>query len=192
MQRYHQHARLTTHGRTRRRHAVVSGASVTDACRIAGVSRTTYYRGKQRFVTEGIPGLADRSSRPRCPRMALTPDQKQAIAGMVEWVNPRASSVPRMASLTPFGNSTATGFASSRSGAMRWPPLPPPNCLRPTAWQWFPSDAVHRRLTGRNFSPRSRLAHASGVGTQWPVVPRTWHQSNHWSRRWTEPLMAGS
>ncbi|MSQ42878.1 MAG: hypothetical protein EXR45_01515 [Chloroflexi bacterium] len=82
MQHYHPHARLTTHGRARRLHAVASGTPVTDACADAGVSRTTYSRWRQRFATEGLPGLADRSSRPRCPRMALTPAQAQAITGI--------------------------------------------------------------------------------------------------------------
>ena len=81
MQRYHPHARLTTHGRARLLHAVASGTPVADACADAGVSRTTYYRCRQRFASEGLPGLADRSSRPRCPRMALTPAQEQAITG---------------------------------------------------------------------------------------------------------------
>ena len=79
MQRYHPHARLTTHGRARLLHAVASGTPVADACADAGVSRTTYYHWRQRFASEGLPGLADRSSRPRCPRMALTPAQEQAI-----------------------------------------------------------------------------------------------------------------
>ncbi|MSQ43900.1 MAG: IS481 family transposase, partial [Chloroflexi bacterium] len=67
MQHYHPHVRLTTHGRARLLHAVASGTPVTGACADAGVSRTTYSRWRQRFTTEGLPGLADRSSRPRCP-----------------------------------------------------------------------------------------------------------------------------
>ena len=34
------------------------------------------------FASEGLPCLADRSSRPRCPRMALTPAHEQAITGI--------------------------------------------------------------------------------------------------------------
>jgi hypothetical protein len=79
MQHYHPHARLTTHGRVRLLHAVASGTPVADAYADAGVSRTTYSHWRQRFASEGLPGLADRSSRPRCPRMALTPAQVQAI-----------------------------------------------------------------------------------------------------------------
>ena len=82
MQHSHPHARLTTHGRARRLHLVASGTPVAAACADAGVSRTTYSRWRQRFASEGLPGLADRSSRPRCPRMALTPAQEQAITGI--------------------------------------------------------------------------------------------------------------
>ena len=79
MQHSHPHARLTTHGRARLLHSVASGTPVADACADAGVSRTTYSHWRQRFASEGLPGLADRSSRPRCPRMALTPAQEQTI-----------------------------------------------------------------------------------------------------------------
>ena len=78
MRHYHPHARLTTHGRARLLHAVASETPVADACADAGVSRTTYSHWRQRFASEGLPGLADRSSRLRCPRMALTPAQEQA------------------------------------------------------------------------------------------------------------------
>ena len=57
-------------------------AGCAAACADAGVSRTTYSHWRQRFASEGLPGLADRSSRPRCPRcprMALTSAQEQAI-----------------------------------------------------------------------------------------------------------------
>ena len=82
MQHYHPHARLTTHGRARLLHVVASGTPVADACADTGVSRTTYSHWRQRFASEGLPGLADGSSRPRCPRMALTPAQEQAITGI--------------------------------------------------------------------------------------------------------------
>ena len=82
MQHSHPHARLTTHGRARRLHLVASGTPVAAACADAGVSRTTDSHWMQRFASEGLPGLADRSSRPRCPRMALTPAQEQAITGI--------------------------------------------------------------------------------------------------------------
>ena len=71
------------------------------------MSRTTYYRGKQRFATEGIPGLADRSSRPRCPRMAHTPDQEQAIAGIR---TARGWDPARIALVRGRSRATAAGF----------------------------------------------------------------------------------
>ncbi len=73
------HARLTTPRRAPRTlHAVTSRTAVADT----GVSRTTYPNWRQKFASEGLPGPADRSSRPRCPRcprMALTAAQEQAI-----------------------------------------------------------------------------------------------------------------
>ena len=80
------HARLTTPGRAPRPlHAVASRTPVADACADAGVSRTTYPNWRQRFASEGLPGLTDHSSRPRCPRcprMAPNPAQEQAITGI--------------------------------------------------------------------------------------------------------------
>ena len=60
---------------------VASGTPVADACADIGVSRTTYSHWRQRFASEGLPGLADRSSRPRCLRIALIAAQEQAITG---------------------------------------------------------------------------------------------------------------
>jgi len=82
MQQYHSHGRLTMHWRARLLHAVGSRTPVTDACADAVVSRMTYSRWRQRFTSVGLPGLADQSSRPRCPRTALTPAQEQVVTGI--------------------------------------------------------------------------------------------------------------
>ena len=78
MQRYHPHARLTARGRWALLRAVEEGASVTASCAAAGVSRTTYYRWRRRAAEgeRGPAGLADRSSRPHCPRRRLTAAQE--------------------------------------------------------------------------------------------------------------------
>ena len=82
--------RTGAHGRARLLHVVASGTPLADACADAGVSRTTYSHWRQRFASEGLPGLALRSSRPRCPRMAPTPAQEQAVAGRAPvWRNGR-------------------------------------------------------------------------------------------------------
>jgi transposase len=80
VRRYHAHARLTARGRAALLSTVRQGARVTAACAAAGVSRTTYYRGRRRFAAEGAAGLADRPSRPHAPRRRLTPDQERAVA----------------------------------------------------------------------------------------------------------------
>jgi transposase InsO family protein len=80
VQRYHPHARLTARGREALIRAVEEGATVVAACAAAGVSRTTYYRWWRRHATEGTAGLGDRSSRPHCPRRALTRAQERRVA----------------------------------------------------------------------------------------------------------------
>ena len=82
MQRYHPHARLTARGRQALIRAVEEGATVVAACAAAGVSRTTYYRWRRRYAAEGASGLGDRSSRPHCPRRALSPAQERRVAGL--------------------------------------------------------------------------------------------------------------
>jgi transposase InsO family protein len=66
----HRTARLNEYGRlllaTR---VIVEGWTVPTAARAQGVSRATGYKWVRRFRTEGVAGLADRSSRPhRSPR----------------------------------------------------------------------------------------------------------------------------
>ena len=122
MQHYHPHARLTTHGRARLLHTVASGTPVADACADAGVSRTTYYHWRQRFASEGLPGLADWSSRPRCPRMALTPAQEQAITGIRTaqgWDPDRIALVLRL----PRATGRSCAWVSAGPGCR---PRPPP------------------------------------------------------------------
>lgn len=47
--------------------AVERGVSVTDICKVYGVSRETFYKWRRRWLAEGVQGLADRSSRPHQP-----------------------------------------------------------------------------------------------------------------------------
>ena len=62
----HRTARLNEYGRlllaTR---VIVEGWSVSTAARAQGVSRATGYKWVRRYRSEGVAGLADRSSRPR-------------------------------------------------------------------------------------------------------------------------------
>jgi transposase InsO family protein len=79
VQRYHPHARLTARGRESLLRAVDEGATVVAACAAASVSRTTYYRWRRRYAAEGAAGLGDRSSRPHCPRRALSVAQERRV-----------------------------------------------------------------------------------------------------------------
>ena len=81
MQHDHPHARLTTHGRARLLHSVASGTPVADACADAGVSRTTYYHWRQRFASEGLPGLAEPHGQ-RFPVTCLALDAKRALCSL--------------------------------------------------------------------------------------------------------------
>lgn len=48
--------------------ALSEGGNVSELCRTFGISRKTGYKWIQRFQEEGLPGLEDRSRRPKCPR----------------------------------------------------------------------------------------------------------------------------
>ena len=45
--------------------AVLAGASVTEVAAAVGVSRVSVHAWLQRYLAEGVAGLADRSHRPR-------------------------------------------------------------------------------------------------------------------------------
>jgi len=50
---------------------VLAGASVTEVAAQVGVSRQSVHAWVGRYLSEGVAGLADRSSRPRsCPHQA--------------------------------------------------------------------------------------------------------------------------
>ena len=60
----HKNARLTRHGRERIVMQVVSGQKPEAAARAAGVCPRTVRKWVARYRSEGLAGLADRSSRP--------------------------------------------------------------------------------------------------------------------------------
>jgi transposase-like protein len=61
----HRNAPLTPAGRLRLCHRIGSGWSVIAAAESMNVSRQTASKWWGRYLREGLPGLADRSSRPR-------------------------------------------------------------------------------------------------------------------------------
>ena len=78
----HRTARLNEYGRqllaTR---VIVEGWTVPTAARAQGVSRATGYKWVRRFRSEGIAGLADRSSRPHRSPRRTTPAEVERILG---------------------------------------------------------------------------------------------------------------
>lgn len=61
------------------------GENVSLTCRHHGISRRTFYRWQHRFTQHGLPGLEDRSHRPRrCRRSTWTNQQLQAVLAVRE------------------------------------------------------------------------------------------------------------
>lgn len=76
----HANARLTPHGRWLLVQRVrVQGRPVAHVARELGVSRQCAHRWVARFDAEGPAGLVDRSSRPRRPARATSPDRVVAV-----------------------------------------------------------------------------------------------------------------
>jgi len=76
----HKNARMTPFGRERAVKQVVGQAyTPAAAAAAAGVSVRTIYKWVSRYRQEGVAGLADRASRPRRVRCALSAKQRQLI-----------------------------------------------------------------------------------------------------------------
>ena len=68
--------------------AVLAGASVTEVAATIGVSRVSVHAWLHRYLTEGVPGLADRSHRPwSCPHQAS--DQVAVLVAEMRRKHPR-------------------------------------------------------------------------------------------------------
>jgi len=76
----HQHARTTPRSREALVQRVARGAeSGRDVAEALGVSERTVRKWVQRYRTEGVAGLQDRSNRPRRPPLAIAPE-------LVTWI----------------------------------------------------------------------------------------------------------
>ena len=82
----HRTARLNEYGRRLLvQRIVIEGWSVPTATRAQGVSRATGYKWVRRFRTEGLSGLADRSSRPlRSPRQTPPAEVERILRARTE------------------------------------------------------------------------------------------------------------
>lgn len=85
----HRTARLNEYGRLLlARRVIDEGWTVPTAARAQGVSRATGYKWVRRYRTEGLPGLADRSSRPhRSPYRTSAAEAGRILAarGELRW-----------------------------------------------------------------------------------------------------------
>jgi transposase InsO family protein len=78
----HKNARLTPKGRALMLARLQAGQHQRDVAQAMGVSLTTVKKWLRRFRGEGIAGLQDRSSRPRCSPRALSVATRQAVIDM--------------------------------------------------------------------------------------------------------------
>jgi len=75
----HSNTRLTSYTRGRMMQEYVGGTSVQGLAQRYGISRTTFYRWRKRFLAEGERGLQDRSCRPHRVRYRLTSAQVDRV-----------------------------------------------------------------------------------------------------------------
>ena len=169
----HRTARLNEYGRlllaTR---VIVEGWTVPTAARAQGVSRATGYKWVRRYRTEGVTGLADRSSRPhRSPRRTSAVEAGRILAARHElrWGPDR---------LGPLLGHPASTVAAvlRRSGAPRLADIDRPTGIPVRRYEaCHPGALVHQdhkklgripdggghRMLGRAEAPHS---HRSGLG----------------------------
>jgi transposase InsO family protein len=75
----HKNARLTPKGRVLMLARLKAGQHQHDVAQAMGVSLTTLKKWWRRYRAEGVAGLQDRSSRPRCSPRALCAHTRQAV-----------------------------------------------------------------------------------------------------------------
>lgn len=75
----HKNARLTPKGRALMLARLEAGQHQCDVAQAMGVSLTTLKKWLRRYRSEGLEGLQDRSSRPRCSPKALAFHTRQAV-----------------------------------------------------------------------------------------------------------------
>ena len=59
-----------------------TGLSVSEVCRLYGISRQSYYRYRRRYLAEGLAGLEDRSRRPHQPANQIPAELELQIVEM--------------------------------------------------------------------------------------------------------------
>src|SRR5512135_3237328 len=75
----HKNARLTPKGRALMLSRLEAGQHQRDVAQAMGVSLTTLKKWLRRYRAEGLAGLEDRSSRPRCSPRAVPAELRQAV-----------------------------------------------------------------------------------------------------------------
>ena len=172
----HQNARLTPLGREHMVRAIVEGGQTPQAAaRAAGVCPRTARKWVDRFRTEGLAGLADRSSRPRRLRQPTSP----AVVDQVIALRRRRFLGQHIAKTAAVSPATVSRILE-RAGLSRLKNFGPPEPVRRYERQ-HPGELIHidikklgrfhqvgHRITGdrtRQSSPRGR-----GQGAGWEFV----------------------
>lgn len=75
----HHKSKLTPYSRGRMMQEYEQGMKVKELVERYGISRTTFYRYRKRFLLEGTEGLKDRSCRPHRVRYRLIPSQVDQV-----------------------------------------------------------------------------------------------------------------
>jgi len=100
---YHHHARLTIYSREQLAKSVVQGRlSLCEAAAEHRLSRQTAAKWVRRFKTEGMAGLADRSSRPHRLRQPTSPELAARVEAMrrERWTGVRIAQATRLSRAT--------------------------------------------------------------------------------------------
>ena len=100
---YHHHARLTIYSRERLAKSVLQGRlSLCEAAAEHRLSRQTAAKWVRRFKTEGMAGLADRSSRPHRLRQPTSPELVARVEAMrrERWTGARIAQATRLSRAT--------------------------------------------------------------------------------------------
>jgi transposase InsO family protein len=78
----HENARTTPHGRMLIVQRLAEGQSVGTVAAAMGLTAKTVRKWRDRFATEGSPGLRDRSARPLCSPTRLPPEKTAQIEAL--------------------------------------------------------------------------------------------------------------
>lgn len=166
----HKHARLTPRGRALLVERVIKqGLRVEEAAHAAGVSVRTAYKWLRRYREEGLHGLQDRSSQPKCSPRATPP----LVVEQVLMLRRERKTYREIALVVPVGLSTIARLMR-RAGLHRLAELAPARPDNRYAYP-HPGDLLHLDIKklGRFWRPGHRVTgdrQGASDGAGWEFV----------------------